>query len=337
MREEQQHMSTKPVKWGILGCGGISSKFANDLKLAEGAELTAVAARSLDKAQAFAEKHGFERAYGSYEEFFNDADVEIVYVGTIHPLHKEQVLACLEAGKAVLCEKPFTMNAAEAEEIVRAGRDKGLFVMEAMWTRFLPPIVQVREWLQQGLIGEVQLLKADFGFDAGWNPGGRLLNKEIGGGALLDAGIYPVSFASFVFGEQPSAIHSSAVIGETGVDEKFSALFEYEGGRTAVLNGAVRLQLTNEACLYGTKGYIHIPSFLFGKSASLHVRGEEPVHFQDDRTYSGYKHEAEAAMEALRSGRTESEVMPLDETVSIMGTMDRMRKQWGLTYPADNQ
>ncbi|MDF2835003.1 MAG: putative dehydrogenase [Paenibacillus sp.] len=330
-------MSKRTVKWGILGCGGISSKFASDLKLAEGAELTAVAARSLDKAQAFAEKHGFERAYGSYEEFLNDADVEIVYVGTIHPLHKEQVLACLEAGKAVICEKPFTINAAEAEEIVRAGRDKGLFVMEAMWTRYLPPIVQAREWLQQGLIGDVQLVQADFGFDAGWNPGGRLLNKDIGGGALLDAGIYPVSFASMVFGEQPTTIHSSAVIGETGVDEKFSALFVYEGGRTAVLNGAVRLQLTNEAYLYGTKGYIRIPNFLFGKSASLHVRGEEPVSYEDDRSFNGYKYEAEAAMEALRAGKTESEVMPLDETVAIMDTMDRMRKQWGLTYPADNQ
>lgn len=329
-------MSTQTVKWGILGCGGISSKFASDLKVAHGAELTAVAARSLDKAKAFADEHGFERAYGSYEELLSDQDVEIIYIGTIHPRHKEQALACLEAGKAVICEKPFTMNAAEAREIARLGRDKRIFVMEAMWSRFLPPIVQAREWMAQGLIGEVQLVKADFGFDAGWNPGGRLLNKEIGGGALLDAGIYPVSFASMVYSEQPSKISSVARIGETGVDETFSALFEYEGGRTALLNGAVRLQLTNEAYIYGTKGYIHIPSFLFARKASLHVRGEEPVHVEDSRSFHGYKYEAEAAMDALRSGRTESDVMPLNETIAILDTMDRMRQQWGLTYPTES-
>lgn len=330
-------MSAQSVKWGILGCGGISSKFASDLKFAEGAELTAVAARSLDKAEAFAEKHGFARAYGTYEELLGDSDVEIIYVGTIHPLHREQVIACLEAGKAVLCEKPFTINAAEAEAIANASRDKGIFVMEAMWSRFLPPIVKVREWLKQGLIGDVQLVKADFGFDAGWNPDGRLLNKEMGGGALLDAGIYPVSFASMVFGEQPETIASVARLGETGVDETFSALFDYGGGRTAVLNGAVRLQLTNEAYIYGTKGYIRVPNFLFAKEASLHVRGEEPVHVADDRDFLGYKYEAEAAMAALREGRADNDVMPLGETVAIMDTMDRMRRQWGLTYPADEQ
>lgn len=328
-------MAIRKIKWGILGPGGISSKFAKDLALAEGAELTAVGSRSLERAEQFAKAFNIPRAYGSYEELLNDSDVDIIYIGTLHPMHKDQALACLNAGKAVICEKPFTINAAEAEEIVRVAREKKLFVMEAMWTRYLPPIVQVREWLKEGVIGEVRLVKADFGFDIGWQPEGRLLNKELGGGALLDAGIYPISLASMVYGEQPSKIMSSVHIGETGVDEQFSVLFEYEGGRTAALNSSVRLKMTNDAFLFGTKGYIHIPNFLFGPSASLHVNGEEPVHFVDDRKFNGYKFEAEVAMECLREGRLESDIMPLDETVQIMKTMDTIRAQWNLKYPTE--
>jgi len=325
----------RKIGWGILGAGGISSAFAKDLKLVEGAELTAVAARSADTAEAFAAQYGAARSYGSYEELLQDPDVDVVYIGTLHPWHEKQAIACLEAGKAVLCEKPFTMNAAEARNVVRVAREKKLFAMEAMWTRFLPPIVQVREWLKQELIGEVQLVKADFGFDVGWQPEGRLLNKELGGGALLDAGIYPVSFASMVFGEQPTKVMSSAVIGETGVDERFSLLLEYAGGRTAALNGAVRLNLQKDAYIYGTKGYILVPDFLFGREAHLHINGEEAQHVSDDRTYAGYRHEAQEVTDCLRSGRLESEIMPLDETVRIMETLDRARAPWGLVYPTE--
>lgn len=329
-------MEKRAVKWGIMGPGGISTTFAKDLAFAEGAELVAVGSRSLERAEAFAKEFQVKRAYGSYEEFVQDPDMEIVYVGTLHPAHKEHVLACLRAGKAVLCEKPFTINAAEAEEIVRVAREHNVFVMEAMWTRYLPPIVKVREWLEAGLIGQVRLVKADFGFDIGWQPDGRLLNKELGGGALLDAGIYPVSFASMVFGgEQPAKITSTAHIGETGVDEHFSVLFEYEGGRVAALNGGVRLNLTNDAYIYGTKGFIHVPNFLFGSSSSLHVKGEEPVHYTDDRTTRGYVYEAEEAMKCLREGRKESVIMPLDETVRIMKTLDAVRAPWNLRYPTE--
>ena len=325
----------RKIGWGILGAGGISSAFAKDLKLVEGAELTAVAARSADKAEAFAAQYGAARSYGSYEELLRDPDVDVVYIGTLHPWHEKQAIACLEAGKAVLCEKPFTMNAAEARNVVRVAREKKLFAMEAMWTRFLPPIVQVREWLKQNLIGEVQLVKADSGFDVGWQPEGRLLNKELGGGALLDAGIYPVSFASMIFGEQPIKVMSSAAIGETGVDERFSLLLEYAGGRTAALNGAVRLNLQKDAYIYGTKGYIHVPDFLFGREAHLHVNGAEAQHVADDRTYAGYRDEAQEVTDCLRSGRLESEIMPLDETVRIMETLDRARAPWGLVYPTE--
>lgn len=321
------------VKWGIMGPGGISGNFASELKHAPGAELVAVAGRSKEKADAFAEKYGVLRAYGSCEELAGDPDVEIVYVGTLHPVHRENVLTLLRGGKAILCEKPFTMTEAEAREIAEEARKRNLFVMEAMWTRYLPVIRQVRSWLREGAIGEVKLLKAEFGFDAGWNPEGRLLNKEKGGGTLLDAGIYPVSFASMVYGERPSRILSTAFIGETGVDEQYSLLFEYEGGRIASLHGGVRLAMNNDAWLYGTKGKIHVPNFLAAKEATLYANGEEPVTVTDDRDFVGHAFQAIEAMDCLREGRKESAEMPLDETVELMGTLDEIRSQWNLTYP----
>ncbi|MBD2870254.1 Gfo/Idh/MocA family protein [Paenibacillus arenilitoris] len=328
-------MSKQTIKWAILGPGGISSTFAKDLAYAEGAELIAVGGRNLEKAERFAKEYNIPRAYGSVDQLAGDEDVDIVYVGTLHPAHKDNVLAMLRAGKAVLCEKPFCMNAAEAKEMIEAAGENKVFLMEAMWTRYLPPIVKVREWIAEGRIGEVRLLKADFGFNIGWQPQSRLLDPALGGGALLDAGIYPVSFASMIFGGQPSKIMSSARIGETGVDEQFSLLFEYEGGRAAALNGAVQLGMVSDAYIYGTKGHIHVPNFLFGKSASLHVAQEEPVKFEDDRQSKGYAFEAEEAMACLREGRLESSVMPLRETLDIMATLDEIRRQWGLRYPAD--
>lgn len=328
-------MAERNIKWGIMGPGWISSQFAKDLLQVEGAEMVAVGSKSLERAEKFAKEFNIPRAYGSYEEMVQDPEVDILYVGTLHPAHKDNVMTCLRAGKAVLCEKPFTINATEAEELVSYAKANKLFLMEAMWSRYLPPLVQAREWMEADLIGEVQLVQANFGFDIGYQPEHRLLNKELGGGALLDAGIYPVSLASMVYGKQPSNIMTSVHIGETGVDERFSLLFEYDDGRKAMLNGSVRLGLVNDAFLYGTKGYIHIPNFLFAASASLHVRDEEPVHFNCDRKTKGYNYEAMEAMACLREGRTESSVMPIDETLQIMQTLDAIRAQWNLRYPGE--
>lgn len=325
----------RTVKWGIMGPGGISDNFASELKHAPGAELVAVGGRSKEKAKAFAAKHGVPRAYGSCAELAADPEVEIVYIGTLHPIHKENVLTLLAAGKSILCEKPFTVTAAEAREIVALARQRGLFAMEAMWTRYLPVIRQAREWLRSGVIGEVKLLKAEFGFDAGWNPEGRLLDREKGGGTLLDAGIYPVSLASMVFGGRPSRIQSTARIGVTGVDEQFSLLFDYEGGATASLHGSVLLDMNNDAWIYGTKGKIHIPNFLAAKEATLFVNGEEPKTVRDDRTFVGHAFQAIEAMNCLREGRLESADMTLDETVELMETLDAIRAQWNLKYPGE--
>ncbi|GIN56411.1 Gfo/Idh/MocA family protein [Lederbergia ruris] len=325
-------MTEQKIKWGIMGAGNISRKFASDLVQSENAELVAVASKTEGKATAFASEFSIERTYADYAAFVQDQDIEIVYIGTLHTQHKDCALQCLRAGKAVLCEKPFTMDAEEAEELIQVARENNTFLMEAMWTRYLPAIVQAKKWLEEGKIGEVRMLTANFGFDVGWSPNSRLLDKKLGGGAMLDAGIYPISFASFVFGQQPTEIKSSAHIGETGVDEHFSALFEYPDGKTAMLNSGVRLNLANDAFIYGTEGYIRLPNFLFGDGAFLHQSGSEVVEFQDDRKLQGYIFEAEEAMRCLRAGKLESSIMPLEETYDIMKTMDALRKQWGLEY-----
>lgn len=326
-------MAEKIIKWGILGTGGIASAFARDLNFAKNTEKLAVGSRTKESAEKFAMEHGISRAYGSYEELVQDIDVDAIYVATPHPFHKDNVLACLRAGKAVLCEKPFTINSGELEEIIQFARDQKLFLMEAMWTRFLPPIIKVREWIDSGEIGEVLLVKADFGFRAPWEPERRLLNPALGGGALLDVGIYPVTFASMIFGTNPERILSTAHIGETGVDEQFSIIMSYPSGKTATLNGAFRVGLTNEASIHGTKGYIRIPSFHSAKTATLYRDGEEVETFKDDRKCAGYTFEIEEVGRCLSQGLLESPAVPLDESLEIMKLMDEIRGQWGLKYP----
>lgn len=324
------------TRWGILGAGRIAGIFASDLKHAQGAEALAVGSRSKEKAERFAAEFGLARSYGSYEELAADPDVQAVYVATPHPFHKENALTALRAGKAVLCEKPFTLNAGELQELAAYAQERRLFLMEAMWTRFLPAIRKVREWIREGRIGDVQLVKADFGFRGPDDPGKRLLNPELGGGSLLDAGVYPVSFAAMVFGTAPVNISSTVHIGETGVDERFSVLLEYEGGRTASLNGAIRLRLPNDASVVGTKGRIHLPAtFLSARTAVLYVDGAEPETFEDDRICRGYAYEAEEAGRCLREGLTESPELPLSESLAVMATLDDIRRQWGLRYPQE--
>ncbi len=324
------------IKWGILGTGWIAEQFVADLKHASNGELYAIGSRTKESADKFAEKFGAPVTHGSYEELANDPNVDAIYVATPHPFHKENVLTALAGGKAVLCEKPFTVSAGELDELIETAREKKLFLMEAMWSRFLPPIEQVRQWLADDKIGDVRIVKAEFGFDAGWNPEGRLLNPDLGGGALLDAGIYPVSFASMVLGPNPDNIWTTAYIGETGVDEHFTIMLDYGDGKTASLHGGVRVNFPNDAFIHGTKGYIHIPQFLFAKEATLYVNGEEPVKVTDDREdrgIKGYAYEAEEVGRALLEGRRESTVITLAESLGIMRLLDNVRGQWGLKYP----
>lgn len=324
------------IKWGILSTGWIAHQFATDLAHASNGVAYAVGSRTQESADEFAKNHGIPVAYATYEELVNDPEVDAIYIGTPHPFHKENALLALRAGKAVLCEKPFTVNSAELEEIVAYAREQKLFLMEAMWSRYLPANVKVREWLAAGRIGEVRLVKADLGFRADWNPEGRLLNPALGGGALLDVGIYPISFASMVLGPHPETVSSTVHIGETGVDEHFSLLLSYGNGVTAALNGGIRLKMHEEAYIYGTEGHIIVKGTLVNpRSAELYNNGELVETVTDDRASVGYSFEAEEVGRCLHAGLTESPVMTLDESVAILKLLDGVRAGWGLKYPGE--
>jgi len=317
----------KIKKWGILGTGNIAHRFAKGLSVISDAELIAVGSRSSERADKFASEFHIPHRHGSYFGLANDPDVDVVYVATPHPFHREHSILCLRAGKAVLCEKPLAINAQEAREMVECARESGQFLMEAMWTRFLPVIVKVREWLADGAIGEVRMLTADFGFRSGWNPEGRLLNPKLAGGALLDVGIYTVAMASMVFSGPPSRIVSMVHVGETGVDEQSAMILGYDAGQLALLSCAVRTSTPQEARIMGTEGSIHIPNFWHATSAKLYAAGKDAAQVDMPFEGNGYNYEAVEVMRCLRAGKLESDIMPLDESLSIMATMDQIRAQ----------
>jgi len=317
------------VGWGILGAGRIAGKFATDAKLVPGARLVAVGSRSTEKGAEFARQNGIERSYGSYAELVADPDVDAIYVATPHPMHCEHTLLALDAGKAVLCEKPFAVSAAEARRMIERARARKLFLMEAMWTRLNPITVQVRQWLAEGRIGEPRLATIDFGFRAAWNPESRLLNPALAGGALLDVGVYVLAYASMIFG-RPAQIQAAADIGATGVDEQTALVLKYGGGKLASLTCAVRTSTPQGARIDGTEGAIEIPAFWYATAARLIRPKEDPVEATGAH---GFQYEIAEATSCLAAGQTESAAMPLDETLAIAETMDEVRRQIGLKYP----
>lgn len=325
----------KVINWGILGTGNIAHQFARGLDVLSDAKLIAVGSRSIDRAAKFASEFHIPNKHGSYTELANDSDVDVVYVATPHPFHKEDSILCLKSGKAVLCEKPLAINAKQVKEMIECARESQKFLMEAMWTRFLPVIVKVRQWLTEGVIGEVRMLKADFGFRSGWNPEGRLLNPELAGGALLDVGVYTIAMASMVLDSEPSKVESIIHIGETGVDEQSAVLLGYDDGQLAILSCAVRTNIPQDSQILGTEGSIYIPDFWHATSATLSVSGKEPEKFEMPFEGNGYNYEAVEVMKCLREDKLESDVMPLDESLSIMKIIDKVREQWKLEYPME--
>lgn len=321
-------------RWGIVGCGSIANKFAQGLSVLPDAQLVSVASKTPGKAKEFAAAHHALKACVSYEELAADPEVDVVYVATTHNFHYENTLMLLKAGKAVLCEKPFTINAVQLKELVDYARSKKIFLMEAMWTRFIPLIVSLRSILDGDRIGAVLSLQADFCFRAELDPKGRMLNPVLGGGALLDLGIYPVSFARMIYKQAPAQIKSSAYIGPTGVDEQSAYLFSYPQGQMAMLSSSVRVGMPTEARIYGTKGQIRVYNFFNPTSMDLTIDGNtETISIPIEST--GYNYEAAHVMECLRQDKLESPVMPLDESLELMGTLDKLRLQWGLKYPTE--
>jgi len=328
-------MSTKSFKWGIMGCGNIAGHFATSLQTVSGAVLHAVASRSEEKAKSFGRKYNAEKSYGSYEMLVQDPQVDAVYIATPHNLHLENAMMCLIYKKAVLCEKPLTVNAGEAKKLINEARARETFLMEAFWTRFLPSTMKLNQLLNEGAIGTCRLVQADFGYNMPFDANHRSYNPGLAGGALLDVGIYPINFAQMIFREIPLEISSAIIPSITGVDEQSAYIFKYSSGSLAVMNSAVNVETQHNAWIYGSEGFIHMPDFFH--ATKIHVQGKDgkcdtlSVPFES----TGYGYEAIEVMNCINSGKIESAIMPLSESLEIMELMDTIRGQWGLKYPGE--
>ncbi|WP_403023268.1 Gfo/Idh/MocA family protein [Salinibacterium sp. GXW1014] len=329
------------LRWGILGPGGIARAQTRDL-LANRFTVTAVGSRRLDSAQAFAAEFGIPAAHGSYAELVADPEVDVVYIATPHPFHVSAALLALEAGKHVLVEKPFTVTAADARAVVDLARERGLVVLEAMWTRFLPHMVRIRQSIAAGELGEITTLIADHNQLLPSDPAHRLQDPALGGGALLDLGIYPVSFAHDLFGT-PTGVHASATFTPTGVDRQTAVVLEFEGDRRAVLHTALDTLGPNTASVIGTLGRIEIDSVWYtptsftrydsgGAVVERHEAGQGDHSAPGSR---GMQWQAWELERLVAEGRTESELLSPDESVQIMQTLDTIRERIGLRYPMD--
>ena len=318
--------------WGILGPGGIAKAFAEDLKKLNGHSIAAVGSRTLSNAQSFANTFG-GTAYGSYEELVADPQVDAIYVATPHPAHKENVILALNAGKPVLCEKPFAVNAVEAQQMVDAAHKNGVALMEAMWARFLPHYAQVRKIIQSGVLGKIHTIHADHGQRLADQNIPRLVEPALAGGALLDLGIYPVSFAHMILGN-PSKITSSAVLTDKGVDAQTSMIFDYADGAQAVLNTTMIEQTPCRAVVAGLNGWLEIDR-TFYNPASMRVVLNDGTTTEYPSSYVGHglREQAEVFKQLVTSGQQQSQILNWQDTVDIMKTLDQVRSQIGLKYP----
>ncbi len=323
------------TRWGIIGTGHIAGKFAEGLTYLEDAELVAVGSRAQETADRFGEEWRVPRRHASYRALAEDPDVDVVYVATPHVFHMDNTILCMESGKPVLCEKPLAINARQVRRMIACARERGLFLMEAMWSRFIPGTRKLCDLLEEKAVGQVQMVKADFCFRSGWDPEGRLLNPEMGGGGLLDVGCYTISFASMVYGGPPEEVGGLADIGETGVDEQAGMVLRQADGSLSVLTCAVRTRTPSEAWIFGTEGMIHVHSPFFRPSQLTVRRGDGEQQMELPHEGNGYNYEAAEVSRCLREGLTESPDMTLDESLTIMLTMDRLRQQWGLEYPTE--
>lgn len=332
------------VKWGIVGTGNIATQFAQGLQQVEHAQIAAVASRNLNSAKTFALAFDIPKCYGSYEEMAKDAELDIVYIGTPHPQHYENVMLFLEAGFAVVCEKPLGVNATQTERMITKAREKNVFFMEGMWTRFFPAFQKALEWVRSGRIGQPRMLQASFGYDCTSNRNQWRLSHDMAGGALLDVGIYPLALAFAMFGSDPVEVSTSAYI-ENGVDEYNSFTFEYSDGRIAVLTSAIGIKLDNGVFVGGSKGSVLLGEGWWCPSrAEFAPFGETDVGISQNRDVfdqpypsSGFQFEAQAVQQHVLNGLKEAPEMPLDETLQIARMLDRIRKAWPLLYKEDGE
>ena len=326
---------SRPIRWGIAGTGRIASSFTRGLSLLPDAEVIAVGSRTQEGADRFAFEHEIPHRHGSYESLADDVDVDVVYIGTPHSRHCDDTLLYLDAGKHVLCEKPFAINHEQATRMADAARWNERFLMEAIWSRFLPAYRELRRLVANGSIGDVKLVEASFGFRAPFDPAHRLFAPELGGGALLDVGLYPVQLAHLLLGA-PDDVTATAELGETGVDEQIAVVMSYADGPMAVAMAAIRVELPSTARIAGTSGVIVLPAMM-----------HHPPYLEIDDTHgtvirietpsdgNGLHYQAEEVHRCLRARLLESPLMPLADSCAIAHTLDRAREQIGLRYPGE--
>ncbi|KRC60571.1 oxidoreductase [Agromyces sp. Root81] len=326
---------TDRLRWGILATGGIAHAFANDLKL-NGFTVQAVGSRTQESADAFAAEFDIPNAHGSYEALVADPEVDVIYVSTPHPMHAAGATLALEAGKHVLVEKAFTVNAAQARALAELAAAKGLLVLEAMWTRYLPHMARIREIIAAGTLGDLRTLIADHTQLLSDDPAHRLNSLELGGGALLDLGIYPVSFAWDLFGA-PSTIQASATFKATGADAQVAVVFGYDGGRMAVTHSASNAQGANTAVVLGTKARIEIDRVWYSPTTFRVVSADGAIleEYHSEVTGRGMHFQAEAVERLVAAGTLTGDLLPIDETVAIMASLDEIRRQIDLVYPGE--
>jgi predicted dehydrogenase len=317
---------------GIIGAGGIASTMAVTLAGMDGAAKYAIASRDIDKAKAFAEKYGFEKAYGSYEDLAKDENVDLVYIATPHSEHFANAMLCVENGRPVLCEKAFTVNAGQARALAEAARSNGVFVTEAIWPRYQPSRKLIDDLIASGIIGKVDTLTANLSYTISGNR--RLIDPALAGGALLDLGVYGINFALMHFGKDIEHIESSVVMTDTGVDGRESITLIYRDGRIAVLTHGIFSRSDRKGIFYGDKGYMVVENINNPNAINVFDTNDNLIkHVDVPKQITGYEYEVYESMDCIKSGLTESRSMPLDESVFMLGIMDRIREGWGLKYP----
>ena len=319
---------------GFIGAGRIANTLAATMARMEDVNLYAVAARDLGRAQAFAAQYGFDKAYGSYEEMLRDPHVELVYIATPHSHHFEHMKLCIAHGKNVLCEKAFTLNAAQARQIAALAREKGVYVAEAIWTRYMPSRAMIDEVLASGIIGSISTLTCNLSYPVTYKE--RIVRPELAGGALLDVGIYGLNFALMHFGDDILRTDSSVRFTDTGVDAMETITLHYRDGRMAVITAGVLARGDRKGIFYGDKGYIIVENINNPQSISVYDLTDTLVKkLEVPAQISGYEYQIREAMARIRAGEIESASMPLNTTIAVMERMDALRKDWGLIYPME--
>ena len=333
----------RPVRWGVLATGKIATAVVSDLVRLDECEVTAVAARRQESADEFAAKHGIATAYGDYRALVEDPNVDVVYIATPNSLHREHVELAFDAGKAELCEKSLTLTAPDAERLVALARERSLFLMEAMWMRCNPVVRRLQQLLGSGALGSVRQVRADLGFVVDKPPTDRLLDPALGGGALLDMGIYPLTFAHLFLGE-PSSVAATAALSEAGVDLNLALSLGYQGGAVAALTSSMTAWSPRDASIATDRGRIDVPAPFHNPTSATWTPSDtdpdlggpgEPQQVTAELAGGGYTHEALEVVRCLRAGETESPLVPLDDSVRLMRLMDRIRDQIGVRYAGD--